>query len=97
MLLGRPGCHLCDEARDVVRAVAEQAGAGWAERSVDEDEALRTEYSDLVPVVLVDGAVHAYWRVDAERLRAALEDAGTGPRAGAGTGSSWLRRWRRTP
>ena len=88
-LLTRPGCHLCDDARAVVRRVAEQTGVGWQERSVDEDAALLAEYSELVPVVLVDGRRHAYWTVDADRLRTAL----TGPRRGP----TWLRRYRRTP
>ena len=84
MLLGRAGCHLCDEARDIVRRVAAQTGVGWQERSVDEDPALRERYTELVPVVLVDGVQHAYWRVDADRLAAAVTGGGRAPR----------RRWR---
>lgn len=79
-LVGRAGCHLCDEARHVVRRVAEQTGTGWVELSVDDDEQLLRLYGEEVPVVLVDGARHAYWTVDPERLRAALtprRDAGT--------------------
>lgn len=89
VLLGRPGCHLCDEAREVVRRVAQEAGVDWQERSVDDDEALAGEYGELVPVVLVDGRRHAWWRVDEQRLRDAL--------AAPAGGSSWVRRWRRTP
>lgn len=88
-LVTRPGCHLCDDARAVVRRVAAQTGVGWQERSVDEDASLLAEYSDLVPVVLVDGRRHAYWTVEEDRLRAAL----TGPSGGP----TWLHRWRRTP
>jgi len=71
-LLGRRGCHLCDEAREVVVAVAVEAGVAWDEVDVDTDGDLADEYGDRVPVVLLDGREHAYWRVDAERLRAAL-------------------------
>lgn len=71
-LVGRAGCHLCDEARHVVRAVAHEAGVDWVELSVDDDEQLLQLYGEEVPVVLVDGARHAYWTVDADRLRAAL-------------------------
>ena len=91
-LLGRPGCHLCDDARDVVRRVAADAGVAWQERSVDDDPVLRARYTELVPVVLVDGVQHGYWRVDADRLAAALTDDGGRP-------GRWRRRSerRRTP
>lgn len=71
-LLGRPGCHLCDAAREVVRRVADDTGAGWVEISVDDDPELLAHYSEQVPVTLVDGERHDYWRVDEARLRAAL-------------------------
>lgn len=71
-LLGRSGCHLCDVAKDVVLRVAAQAGAVVEEVDVDTRPDLRARYSDLVPVVLVDGVEHARWRVDEARLRAAL-------------------------
>ncbi len=72
ILLGRTGCHLCDDARTVVAAVADELGVGWVERDVDAEAALADEYGDRVPVVLLDGAEHSYWRVDEGRLRAAL-------------------------
>jgi hypothetical protein len=71
-LLGRAGCHLCDVAREVVEAVAAETGTAFDEIDIDEDPELRDRFTDLVPVVLVDGAEHAHWRVDAARLRAAL-------------------------
>jgi glutaredoxin len=70
-LIGRSGCHLCDEARAVVAAVAAETGVGWVERCIDDDPAL-AEYAEQIPVVLVDGRRHDFWRVDAERLREAL-------------------------
>jgi hypothetical protein len=71
-LIGREGCHLCDEARAVVAVVAAETGAGWEERDVDADPEWALEYGDRVPVLLLDGQEHAYWRVDETRLRAAL-------------------------
>ncbi len=53
-------------------AVAAEAGVAWAERDVDADPELADEYGDRVPVVLLDGSEHGYWRVDESRLRAAL-------------------------
>jgi hypothetical protein len=72
ILIGRGGCHLCDDARAVVATVAADTGEGWEERDVDADPAWVAEYGDRVPVLLLDGKEHAYWRVDESRLRAAL-------------------------
>src|SRR4051794_18810879 len=67
-LLTRSGCSLCTTARESVRRIAAEAGVGWRERDVDEDPDLADEYGDRVPVVLLDGAEHAYWRGGGERL-----------------------------
>ncbi len=71
-LVTRPGCHLCDVARETVEQVAADLGVGWVEVSIDDDAGLRERYAEQIPVTLVDGARHDYWRVDAQRLRAAL-------------------------
>ncbi|GHB30617.1 MULTISPECIES: glutaredoxin family protein [Streptomyces] len=71
-LVGKPGCHLCDDARLVVRAVCEETGASWVEKDITQDEALHKEYWEQVPVVLIDGEQHTFWRVDPARLRTAL-------------------------
>ncbi|MEO5983449.1 MAG: glutaredoxin family protein [Pedococcus sp.] len=73
-LLGKPGCHLCDEARAVVARVAADLGIGWVEDSVLEDPDLMQRYGEQIPVTFVDGRQHDYWRVDETRLRAALQD-----------------------
>lgn len=75
-LLGRPGCHLCDDARAIVMEVLAQVpGVAFAERSILDDAELLERYRDEIPVVLIDGAVHTIWRVDPDRLRSALEEA----------------------
>ena len=71
-LIGKPGCHLCDEAREVIAQVAAEMGVGWEERSISDDPALHERYWEQIPVTLVDGAPHDFWRVSADRLRAAL-------------------------
>lgn len=72
-LIGKPGCHLCDDARAVIqRVAAEEGGVEIEEQSILDDRALRDRYAEEIPVVLLDGAQHTYWRVDPERLRAAL-------------------------
>ncbi|GGZ53487.1 thioredoxin family protein [Streptomyces inusitatus] len=72
-LIGKPGCHLCDDARAVVEEVCGRTGAVWEEKDITQDEALHREYWEQIPVVLVDGEQHTFWRVDPERLRRALE------------------------
>ena len=72
-LIGKPGCHLCDDARVVVEKVAADTGAGWQELSILDDDSLREQYAELIPVVLVDGEQHDFYRVDESRLRAALQ------------------------
>jgi hypothetical protein len=71
-LLGRPGCHLCDDARAVVSRVARDLGVSWEERDITLSEEDMVEYWDKIPVTLVDGIQHDFWRVSEERLRAAL-------------------------
>ncbi len=76
-LIGKPGCHLCDDARAVVAGVLEgRAGVQLVERSILDDSALHDRYWDEIPVVLIEEAVHTIYRVDAERLRAALAERG---------------------
>ncbi len=74
-LYGRPGCHLCDTAREVVAAVCAELGEEFLEVSVDDDPALRERFGDEVPVTFVDGRQHDFWRVDPQRLRSALTRA----------------------
>ena len=78
-LIGKPGCHLCDEAREVLSAVvAELEGVASApditvtEVSILDDEDLHQKYVEEIPVLLLNGAVHNIWRVDPARLRTAL-------------------------
>jgi glutaredoxin len=72
-LLGKPGCHLCDEARAVLQGVlADHPEVAFEEKSILDDPALLDAYAEEIPVVLIDGRVHTIWRVDENRLRAAL-------------------------
>lgn len=72
-LIGKPGCHLCDDARSVISGIiAGMPGVELEERSILDDKELHDRHWDEIPVVLIDGAMHTYWKVDAERLRSAL-------------------------
>ena len=72
VLYGRPGCHLCADARRVVAQVCQSAGATWTEVDISADEALLAEFGEQIPVTFVDGRQHDFWRVDPVRLRSAL-------------------------
>lgn len=72
VLVGKPGCHLCDVAREIVELVCAETDTEWAEVSLADDPELADRYWDLVPVVLVDGVQHDVYRVDASRLRSTL-------------------------
>jgi glutaredoxin len=78
-LISKPGCHLCDEAREAIDGVLfefRQANAAaqvnLEELNILEDEALALKYSEEIPVLLIDGKMHNYWRIDEERLMRAL-------------------------
>ena len=75
-LLGKPGCHLCDDARAVVLEVlADRPEVGFEELSILDDPALLDAYAEEIPVVLIDDRVHTIWRVDPDRLRRALDES----------------------
>ncbi len=71
-LLSRPGCHLCDSARDVIEKVAGELGITWTERDITASEQDLADYGDMIPVTFIDGVQHDFWRVDEVRLRKAL-------------------------
>ncbi|WP_411721289.1 glutaredoxin family protein [Mycetocola sp.] len=78
-LIGKPGCHLCDDARTVVtRVMVELQSRPDApaltldEISILDDAALNAKYAEEIPVLLINGRVHNYWRIDPVRLTTAL-------------------------
>jgi glutaredoxin len=76
-LLTREGCTICVGAATHLLRLADELGFELAITDVDAraaagDPALRAEFGDRLPVVLLDGAEHSYWEVDEPRLRADL-------------------------
>jgi len=80
-LIGKPDCHLCDVASEIIDAVVAELPDAAAERieiveaSIQDDPALYELWWEKIPVVLIDGELHAHWRLSADRLRNALEEA----------------------
>ena len=67
-LYTREGCHLCEDAKAVLDEVREETGEGYDEVDISTDPELTAEYGDRIPVVLLDGKEHGYWRVEEQRL-----------------------------
>ena len=63
---------MCDDARVVLERVAADTGVGWQELSILDDPVLAQTFAEQIPVILLDGEQHDFWRVDEQRLRAAL-------------------------
>ena len=71
-VMTKPGCHLCENAMMVIEQVCTELGVGWTEVDITSDEALFAQWWEQIPVTLIDGVQHTFWRVDPDRLRAAL-------------------------
>lgn len=71
-LYSRPGCHLCDEAREVILAERGRTPFAFEEVDVSGDDALELEFGIRVPVVLVDGDERFEIRVDAREFASAV-------------------------
>jgi hypothetical protein len=71
-LVGKPGCHLCDEARRVISRLCADLTVGWEELDILGDPELADRYWEQIPVTLVDGAVVGIWYVDEAKVRRAL-------------------------
>jgi glutaredoxin len=72
-LYGKPGCHLCDEARQVVEAVGEQREFELEEVDVSSDPRLHRAYGERIPVLEVDGEELCELFVDPDGLRRRLD------------------------
>jgi glutaredoxin len=69
VLYGRPGCHLCDEAR----AVLERIGHPFEEVDIEADDALLARYLERIPVIALDGVELFDFFVNEVELRARLD------------------------
>ena len=54
-LYGKPGCHLCDDAREVVERVRAEHPFDLREVDVSLDPGLNREYGERIPVLSVNG------------------------------------------
>ncbi|CAB4631376.1 unannotated protein [freshwater metagenome] len=80
-LIGKPGCHLCEDAEAAIDRVLAtflaanpSVSVSIAQQNVLDDAELAARYSEEIPVLLINGKVHNYWRIDEERFIGALND-----------------------
>jgi glutaredoxin len=71
-MYSRPGCHLCDEAREMILALRERVPFAFEEVDVSGDDELELAYGIRIPVVLVDAEERFEIAVDREELEAVL-------------------------
>jgi glutaredoxin len=71
-LYGRPGCHLCDEARDALMRVRARHPFQLVEHDIEADDALFARYLERIPVVTLDGEELFELFVDEEALERTL-------------------------
>ena len=69
VLYGRPGCHLCDEAR----VVLERIGHPFEEVDIESDDELLARYLERIPVIALDGAELYDFFVNEVEVRARLD------------------------
>jgi len=74
-LIGKPGCHLCDDAQVVIDSVLSEFDTEIPveKKNILDDDALLARYSEEIPVLLINDKVHNYWHIDPVRLREALQ------------------------
>jgi len=72
-LLTKPGCHLCEAARQTTGEVAARFGLSFTETNIENDPQLFERHQNEIPVSLIDGEVKDFWQVNARRLTKLLE------------------------
>jgi glutaredoxin len=73
-LYTRPGCHLCDEAREAILGLrADGLRFELREVDIEGDDALHAAYLERIPVVAIDGIEVTDLRIDVDAIRASLD------------------------
>jgi glutaredoxin len=81
-LYTKPGCHLCEEAKIAVDLVVSETKdqnstdvhIELQETNILDDPQLLERYAEEIPVLQINGETHAYWTIDKDRFRKALEN-----------------------
>ena len=72
VLYGRPGCHLCEDARAALERVRQRVPFALQEIDIESDPALHARYLERIPVIALDGEELFDHFVDEQALRRKL-------------------------
>ncbi len=72
VLYGRPGCHLCEEAREQLERLRAELAFALEERDIEQDDRLHREYLERIPVIALDGEELFDFFLDEDELRRRL-------------------------
>jgi glutaredoxin len=75
-LYGKPGCHLCDDARAAVERVTARRGVPLAQVDISRDPVLYKRYGERIPVLELDGETVFEFFVDEVVLERRLDRVG---------------------
>jgi glutaredoxin len=67
-LYSRPGCHLCDDAREALQRVRGKAPFDLEEVDITQDDALHARYLERIPVIALNGEELFDYHVDEDAL-----------------------------
>lgn len=68
----RKGCHLCDVAIETLESLQPELQFDIEKRFIEGDPVLEEKYGEQIPVILIDGQHHDFYRVDPDRFRSSL-------------------------
>ncbi len=69
----RTGCHLCHVVVDQLEEIRKEKAFELQVLLIDGDAELEKKYGEQIPVTLINGQHHDYWRIDPVRFKAALD------------------------
>ena len=72
VIFSRQNCHLCHEAEKIVREVLLETSFELEVINIDGNAELESLYGEEVPVTMINGAKHDYFRVDKKRFSEAV-------------------------
>ena len=72
-VFSRTGCHLCEIAIDKINSIKDELNFDLEIKLIDADVELEKEFSEQVPVIMIDNKIHDYWRVDLDRFSKAIK------------------------
>ena len=73
-IYSRANCHLCEQALEVLEQIVVEIPFAITKILIDGDKELEEKYGEQVPVILINGEPHDFFRVDPKRFKAALAE-----------------------